>query len=155
MVGQGWPHDKIGTTGKLKVNTLFKLTSGRRLYLKEEKTTGRFVFGQPSNVDSLAQKLWGKKWRKAMPFKEFPSSIPVAKLVSGDIDVTMSLDDPLNQNIAIAQNIVKEVRTQVPPEIFDLSKLICGTYIDPRLLVLRGVNGSALLFTRCCVDENL
>ncbi|KAF5451048.1 hypothetical protein F2P56_031347 [Juglans regia] len=154
MIGRVWPHDKTGIIGKLQVDSLFRLTAGRRLYLKEEKTKGNFTMG-PSNVqDSLAKKLAGRKWRKAIPFKEFPSSLPVAKLASGDVEVIMNLGDPLNQDVDTARNIVQEVRTLLPPEMFDLSKLVCGTYVDSRLLVLRGVNGSALLFTRSCVDES-
>lgn len=148
MNGRDWPHDKTGITGKLEVNSLFRLTSGRRLYLKEEKTSEKLSFGQPDNQDSLAQKLSAKKWRKLVPYKEFPSSLPVAKLVSGDIEVTMSLGDNLNHNDVTPSSIVQEIRVQVPPEMFDLSRLVCGTYVDSRLLVLRGVNGSALLFTR-------
>lgn len=148
MNGRDWPHDKTGITGKLEVNSLFRLTSGRRLYLKEEKTSEKLSFGQPNNQDSLAQKLSAKKWRKLVPYKEFPSSLPVAKLVSGDIEVTMSLGDNLNHNDVTPSSIVQEIRVQVPPEMFDLSRLVCGTYVDSRLLVLRGVNGSALLFTR-------
>lgn len=155
MIGWDWPHDKTGISGKLQVDSLFKLTAGRRLYLKEEKTTGgRFTLG-PSNIqESLAKKFSGRSWRKAIPFKELPSSLPVAKLASGDIEVTMNLGDPLNQDIDTARNVVQEVRTQLPPEMFDLSKLVCGTYVDSRLLVLRGVSGSALLFTRSCVEES-
>ncbi|KAL9337319.1 hypothetical protein Peur_069088 [Populus x canadensis] len=148
MNGRDWPHDKSGITGNLEVNSLFRLTSGRRLYLKEEKTSEKLSFGQPNNQDSLAQKLSAKKWRKLVPYKEFPSSLPVAKLVSADIEVTMSIGDNLNQNDVTPSSIVQEIRVQVPPEMFDLSRLVCGTYVDSRLLVLRGVNGSALLFTR-------
>jgi hypothetical protein len=148
MNGRDWPHDKSGITGKLEVNSLFRLTSGRRLYLKEEKTSEKLSFGQPNNQDSLAQKLSAKKWRKLVPYKEFPSSLPVAKLVSADIEVTMSLGDNLNQNDVTPSSIVQELCVQVPPEMFDLSRLACGTYVDSRLLVLRGVSGSALLFTR-------
>lgn len=154
MMGQDWPHDKTGITGKMEINSLFRLTAGRRLYLKEEKTTGRLSFSQSNAHNSLVQTLSGRKWKKALPFKEIPSSLPVAKLVSGDIEVAMSLDDPLNQNVDTARNVVQEVRTQVPPEMFDLSKFVCGTYVDSRLLVLRGVNGSALLFTRSSVNES-
>ncbi|KDP22148.1 hypothetical protein JCGZ_25979 [Jatropha curcas] len=155
MVGHDWPHDKTGVVGKLEIDSVFRLTSGKRLYLKKEKTTEKFSFGESSNLDSLFQKQTGRKWRKAIPFKEFPSSLPVAKLVSGDIEVTMNLGDPLNQNVVTARNIIQEVRTQIPPEMFDLSKLVCGTYVDSRLLVLRGMNGSALLFTRSCFDEKM
>ena len=124
------------------------------MYIKEENTTGRLFFGQSNNFDSLLQKLSGRKWRKAIPFKEFPSSLPVAKLVSGEIEVQMNMGDALIKDVS-ARNILQEVRTQIPPEMFDLSKLVCGTFLDSRLLVLRGVNGSALLFTRSCADEKL
>ncbi|RDY05841.1 putative plastid-lipid-associated protein 14, chloroplastic, partial [Mucuna pruriens] len=154
MIGQDWPHDKAGKSGRLQVNSSFTLTAGRRLYLKQDETTDRFFFGPSSNVDALAQKFTGEKWRKIIPFKEFPSSLPAANLASSDIDVTMNIDDPLNQNIDTARNVLQELRTQIPPEMFDLSKLVCGTYVDSRLLVLRGVNGSALLFTRSFVDKN-
>lgn len=154
MVGQDWPHDKAGKSGRLEVKSLFALKAGRRLYLKQEKTTEEFSFGPPSSEEDLAQKISSKKWRKVIPFKEFPSSLPAAKLVSGDIDVTMNLDDPLNRDVRTARNVLQEVRIQVPPEMFDLSKLVCGTYVDSRLLVLRGVNGSALLFTRSFVDNS-
>jgi hypothetical protein len=154
MSGRDWPHAKAGTNGNLQVDSLFRLTAGRRLYLKEENTTGRFIPASSNIQDSLAKKLSGTKWRKAIPFKEFPSSLPVAKLASGDIEVTMSLGNPLTQDVDAARNAVQEVRTQLPPEMFDLSKFVCGTYVDSRLLVLRGVNGSALLFTRSCVDES-
>ncbi|KAF4399101.1 hypothetical protein G4B88_023695 [Cannabis sativa] len=139
MLGQNWPHDK----------------TGKRLYIKEEDTTtGKFSWS-PNTHDSVAQKLSGRKWRKAVPFKELPTSLPVAKLVSNDIDVTLNLGDPLKKDVATAGNVVQEIRLQIPPEMFDLTKLVCGTYVDSRLLVVRGVNGSALLFTRSCIDENL
>lgn len=154
MVGEDWPHDKSGTTGRLQVSSLFRLTGGKRLYLKEEKTTGKFSINGLNPEGSLIQKLSDRVWRKIIPFKEFPSSLPVAKLVSGDTEVTMNLDDPLSRNVDAARSVVQEFRTQVPPEMFDLSELVCGTYVDSRLLVLRGVNGSALLFTRSCLDES-
>ncbi|XP_028789412.1 probable plastid-lipid-associated protein 14, chloroplastic isoform X1 [Neltuma alba] len=158
MIGQDWPHDKSGKNGSLEVESSFGLMAGRRLYIKQEKqekATDKFSFGHSSSEMDLAQKISGKKWRKVIPFKEFPSSLPAAKLVPGDIDVTMTLDDPLNQDLGTARNVLQEVRTQVPPEMFDLSKLVCGTYVDSRLLVLRGVNGSALLFTRSFVDNSI
>lgn len=154
MIGPDWPHDKAGERGRLQVISSFTLRAGRRLYLKQDNTSEKHSFGPSGNEEALAQKFSSKKWRKITPFKEFPSSLPAAKLVSSDIDVTMNLDDPLNQNIDTATNVLQELRTQIPPEIFDLSKIVCGTYVDSRLLVLRGVNGSALLFTRSFVDRN-
>ncbi|KAK4384857.1 putative plastid-lipid-associated protein 14, chloroplastic [Sesamum angolense] len=145
LLGQDWAHDKAGTGGKLQVKSLFKLTAGRRLYIKEESTT-RINSASPDVRDSILEKLTNKKWRKIIPIKEFPSSLPVAKLVSGDVEIAMSLDEPLTRDVETAKNVIREVRMQVPPELFDLSKIVCGTYLDSRLVVLRSVNSSALLF---------
>ncbi|KAF8379699.1 hypothetical protein HHK36_029143 [Tetracentron sinense] len=154
MNGTNWPHDKSGITGKLQVSSLVRLMAGRRLYLKEEKTAGEPSWGQSKTQDSVIKKFSDRKWRRVIPFKELPSSLPVAKLVSGDVEVTMSLDDPSLQKVDTARNLLQEVRTQVPPEMFDVSRLVCGTYVDSRLLVVRAVNGSALLFTRSSVNES-
>ncbi|KAM7499763.1 hypothetical protein LguiA_024177 [Lonicera macranthoides] len=151
IIGQEWPHDKAGVTGRLQVRSFFRLTTGKRLYLKQEKTTNNFFSATPNAEGSVFEKLSGKRWRKALPFKESPSSLPVVKLVSNDVEVSVSLSQPLSENVKIAQNVVQEVMTQVPPEMFDLSKLVCGTYLDSRLLIIRGVNGSALFFTRSLV----
>ncbi|KAM7267507.1 hypothetical protein ACFE04_009673 [Oxalis oulophora] len=150
IIGQDWPHDKTGVSGNLQVDSVFKLMAGRRLFLNEESNTGEFSLGSSHTHNYTMKKLSGEKWKKAMPFKEFPSSLPAAKLSSGDIEVRLRVDKPLDQNIDVARNITQEVRMQVPPEMFDLSKIVCGTYVDSRILVLRGVNGSALLFTRLC-----
>lgn len=155
LIGQDWPHDKTGVVGKLGVNSSFQLTAGRRQYLNEEKVATTFLPSSPPKThDFVAKKLSGKRWRKAIPFKEFPSSLPVTKLISNEVEVTLSLNDPLGKNVDSAKNAVHEIRTQVPPEMFDLSKVVCGTYVDTRLLVLRGVSGSALFFTRSCANEN-
>ncbi|CAL1409684.1 unnamed protein product [Linum trigynum] len=158
MTGRDWPHDKTGVDGQLQVNSPFKLMSGKRLYLKGEKntTSGRFSFGESTDMDSLAPKLLAGRWRKAMPFKEFPSSLRVAKLASGEnVDITMTFDDGEKGrgNVVQARDALREVRIQLPPEMFDLSRIVCGTFVDARHLVLRGVNGSALLFARSCLDQ--
>ncbi|XP_031095515.1 probable plastid-lipid-associated protein 14, chloroplastic isoform X2 [Ipomoea triloba] len=158
VIGRDWPHDKSGVNGALQTGTSFTLRAGRRVYLTEETTTTTTKLPSSSTQDSQAsvqKRLSSNQWRKVVPIKEFPSSLPVAKLISGDIEVAMSLDDPLVRNVEMAQKVVQEVRVQVPPEIFDPSKLVCGTYVDSRLLVLRSVNGSALLFTRSCTHEEL
>lgn len=143
ITGQDWPHDKSGTPGNLKVTSPSRLRAGRRQYIKEENS-------EMSSQTSAVNILSGRKWKKAFPNKEIPSSLPVAKLASGDVELTMNLGEPLSKNVDDVKNVVQEVRLQVPPEMFDLSKVVCGTYVDSRLLVLRGVNGSALLFTRSC-----
>lgn len=151
MPGENWPHEKTGTGGRLQVTSFSKVRAGKRLYIKEETAT-KIHPTTPDISDSVLEKLSSKKWRKIMPIKEFPSSLPVAKLVSSDVDITMRLDEPLTRDVKIAQDVIREVRMQVPPEVFDPSKIVCGTYVDSRLLVLRSVNGSAALFTR--VVEN-
>jgi len=149
ITNKDWPHNKIGAAGKLQTLSQFRLIAGKRLYLKEEKKNiGKFSMGEPDAEEGLAEKLETEKWKKVVPFKEFPSSLPVAKLVSGEIKVTMNMNDHIDS----PGSVIGEVRKQIPPEMFDLSKLVCGTYIDSRLLVLRCVNGSALLFTRSSLD---
>ncbi|XP_010049156.1 probable plastid-lipid-associated protein 14, chloroplastic isoform X1 [Eucalyptus grandis] len=154
LIGRDWPHDKSGVAGQLQVNSVFKLKAGRQLYLKEENSKGYFSLGQSIDRDALFQRLASGRWGKAIPYKELPSSLPVATFISDDIELLLNLGRPLNQEVDSAKKVLQEVRTQIPPEMFDLSRLVCGTYVDSRLLVLRSVNGSALLFTRTCVDEN-
>ncbi|CAA2962067.1 probable plastid-lipid-associated 14, chloroplastic [Olea europaea subsp. europaea] len=153
MLGQDWAHDKAGISGNMQVSSLSKLRAGRRLYIKEEPNTRNFYSSTLDVHNSIQEKLSSKKWKNIIPIKEFPSSLPVAKLVTSDVEVTMSLDEPLSRDMKTAQNVIQEVRLQVPPELFDLSKIVCGTYVDSRLLVLRCVNGSALLFTRSILCE--
>ncbi|KAG9448279.1 hypothetical protein H6P81_014407 [Aristolochia fimbriata] len=141
-----WPHNKIGIPGKLQCGSSITLAAGSRLYLTEnykEENTWRF----PTSHKTISQKLSRSKKRQ-IPIEEFPSSLPVARLACGELDVTMNLGSPSVQDVDTAGKVLKEVRTQIPPEMFDLSKFVCGTYLDSRLLVLRGINGSALLFTR-------
>ncbi|XP_077227584.1 OBP3-responsive protein 1 [Tasmannia lanceolata] len=153
VLGSQWPHNKVGTPGRLHIGSSVSLEAGRRVYLKEEKERGKNSLRLSNSQESVARKLSGRKWKRAALIKELPSSLPVAKLVSGEVEMTMSLDSPALQDAGIARNVLREVRTQVPPEMFDVSKLVCGTYVDSRLLVLRGVNGSALFFTRSCVGD--
>ncbi|MFS7968094.1 hypothetical protein Hanom_Chr09g00793511 [Helianthus anomalus] len=155
LVGKDWPHDKIGIHGKLVVNSTFRLTSGKRHYIiKDEEENENLPPAFATNAqESAIKKLSGNKWRKALQQREPPSSLPVVKLVSSDIDVALVLNEPLSKDIEAAQSVVNEVRMQIPPEMFDLSKIVCGTYVDSRMMVLRSVNGSALLFTRVCSIE--
>lgn len=146
MMGPNWPHEKTGITGQLQVSSLVRLTAGRRQYLKDENVGAS---ASPDLRDPVSDKSY-RKVRRASLIKDPPSSLPVAKLTSGEIEVTMSIDDASLQKVSRAEAVLKEVRTQIPPEMFDLSKMVCGTYTDSRLLVLRGVNGSALFFTRSC-----
>ncbi|CAA0824677.1 Probable plastid-lipid-associated protein 14-chloroplastic [Striga hermonthica] len=148
MPGRDWALDKKGTNGKLQITSPSKLRAGRRFYINEKTADQINLAYSPDVRDFILEKLSSKKWRKIVPLKEFPSSLPVAKLITSDVDITMSMDEPLSRDVVAAQNVVREVRTQLPPELFDLSKIVCGTCVDSRLLVLRSVNGSAVLFAR-------
>ncbi|PPR95929.1 hypothetical protein GOBAR_AA24742 [Gossypium barbadense] len=154
MMGHDWPHNKRGIKGKLQVNSSSSLKAGKRLYLNDMAMEG-FSLGQSNSEKSIIEKLSSRKWRKLIPFTELPSSLPVAKLLLDNIEVSMALDETLKQGVDVAINIVQEIRTQIPPEMFELTNIVCGTYVDSRMLVLRGVNGSALIFTRSCVNEEL
>ncbi|KAH1075355.1 hypothetical protein J1N35_027683 [Gossypium stocksii] len=154
MMGHDWPHNKRGIKGKLQVNSSSSLKAGKRLYLNDMAMEG-FSLGQSNSEKSIIEKLSSRKWRKVIPFTELPSSLPVAKLLLDNIEVSMVLDETLKQGVDVAINIVQEIRTQIPPEMFELTNIVCGTYVDSRMLVLRGVNGSALIFTRSCVNEEL
>lgn len=153
ILGTQWSHNKDGISGKLQIGSSVELVAGSRHYVKEETEGGNSRLS--NSQQSHAQKLAGRKWETLRPSKELPSSLPVAKLTPGEVEVTLNLDSPSLREVGIAGSIVQEVRTQIPPEMFDVSKLVCGTYVDSRLLVLRGVNGSALLFTRSCPDSCL
>lgn len=154
IMGSDWPHNKAGVRGQFQVQSLFRLRSGKRLYLRDEDVTNKLPASGVNAEDAAVKNLANKKWKQAVPIKEFPSSLPVVKLVSGDVEMKMSLDDPLSGNVETAGTVINEVRTQIPPEMFDLSKIVCGTYVDSRLLVLRTVNGSALFFAKSYNDES-
>nr|BAJ85510.1 predicted protein [Hordeum vulgare subsp. vulgare] len=138
MPESDWPHDKSGTEGNLSVTTSAKITPGRIYTNAEDSTDSRIT----------TSRYLGGKWGKAAKMKELPASLPTASVNvdEDEVDVSMSCGSTLN--VKSARNVLQEVRTQTPPEMFDLSKIVCGTYIDSRLMILRGVNGSALLFVR-------
>lgn len=114
------------------------------MYLREDSNESSPFSSQEPNVWKVPSKKL-----KEIGAKEPPFGLRAAKLVAGEVDIEMSLDST-QSSPEEAGNVLREVRTQIPPEMFDVSKLVCGTYIDARLMVLRGVNGSALLFTRSC-----
>ncbi|KAK8933664.1 hypothetical protein KSP39_PZI015780 [Platanthera zijinensis] len=140
-----WPHDKSGCPGSLLVKSTVRMSSGRRLYLKEDDDDGSVPRFAPH--ESVSHVSLSQKWKGVGSLKELPFSLPAAKLIQDEIDVAMKLGPSAPCD---AQTVLNEVRTQIPPEMFDVSKLVCGTYVDSRMLVLRGVNGSALLFSRSC-----
>jgi len=140
MPESNWPHDKSGTEGVLSVTTSARIAAGR-IYINEQDSK------ESRAASSRSSRRYNRgKWRTASKMKELPASLPSVNIAMDEVDVSMSCNSTLNVNSA--QKVLQEIRTQTPPEMFDLSKIVCGTYIDARLMVLRGVNGSALLFVR-------
>lgn len=136
-----WPHDKEGDPGWLCVNSKStSLTSGQTVYVQGES--------KQFSLESIARKLSSRKWKRIGSKKKLPTNLPTVRFNTDDIEISMNLG--ISSSNEMAQRILREVRMQIPTEMFDISKLVCGTYIDSRLMILRGVNGSALLFTRSC-----
>lgn len=136
-----WPHDKNGDPGSLCVSSQStRFTSGQTVYVQGES--------KQYSLKSIDRKLSSRKWKSIGSKKELPTNLPVVRLNTDDIEISMNLG--ISSSNELAQRILREVRMQIPTEMFDISKLVCGTYIDSRLMILRGVNGLALLFTRSC-----
>ncbi|KAJ0839645.1 hypothetical protein HanPSC8_Chr14g0609311 [Helianthus annuus] len=72
LVGKDWPHDKIGIHGKLVVNSTFRLTSGKRHYIKDEENENLPPAFATNAQESAIKKLSGNKWRKALQQREPP-----------------------------------------------------------------------------------
>eukprot|EP01018_Ginkgo_biloba_P023032 Gb_17934 [translate_table: standard] len=160
MVDSHWPHDKRGKEGNLHIGSNIEMTSGKRIYESDSQLMDQGVSQEKrpeKNKSSLTtfqgpvtrKNSTSGKWRRVGQFlpKETPSSLPVVKLIASDVEVTMNLDYT-GKDTSLPRKVLHEVRLQIPSEMFDITKLVCGTYIDSRLLVLRGVTGSALLFVR-------
>ncbi|XP_011626322.2 probable plastid-lipid-associated protein 14, chloroplastic isoform X1 [Amborella trichopoda] len=141
-----WPHNKkTNFTGKLKTSLRTTITSGIRHYL-DESLSEKSGLPLPESQESTARK--SAKWGRQGPF-----SLPIARVVPVE-ELVVGLELGFSpENDETGGKILKEVRLQIPPEMFDLSKITCGTYVDERLLVLRGVSGLALLFTRSFPDH--
>lgn len=160
MVDPHWPHDKRGKEGNLHITSNVEMTNGERIYqiesqvidqgaIQEKDSESNESILTTSQVPMTRKSSRNGQWRKVSQFlpKETPSSLPVVKLVPSDVEVTMNLDYA-TKDTSLPSKVLLEVRLQVPQEMFDISKLVCGTYVDSRMLILRGVAGSALLFTR-------
>ncbi|XP_078429077.1 OBP3-responsive protein 1 [Wolffia australiana] len=74
-------------------------------------------------------------------------SLPAAQIAAEEValEVSFSAAPP---SVDFAKAAVREVRIQIPPDLFDPTRILCGSYLDARLLVLRAADGSALLFSR-------
>jgi hypothetical protein len=140
MLESEWPHDKSGTEGTLSVTTSARIAAGRIYTNKEDSEESRITSSK------FSRRYLRGKWRKVSEMKKLPSSFPTVNIATDEVDVSMSCNSTLN--VSSAQNVLQEIRIQTPPEMFDLSKIVCGTYIDARMMILRGVNGSALFFVR-------
>lgn len=147
-----WLPNKSGTRGTLEVIcTDVSIRKGERSYHSEFQTE---VEGTQSISATLVENFYnqikgrGFDYPRETKFQEtVPASLPVVRLDLGEIDVTMELDY-VGKDSSFPLKTLREVRIQIPPESFDLSSIVCGTYIDSRLLVLRGVSGAALFFLR-------
>ncbi|OAY82757.1 putative plastid-lipid-associated protein 14, chloroplastic [Ananas comosus] len=146
MPSPNWPHDKSGAPGSLHVKSSVSITPGR-LYFTEEEGESKELSFQNHSIRKLPRSKW-----KATKLKELPSSLPAVKLIADGIDISLSYESS-SLSVDAAKNVLQEVRTQIPPEMFDVSRLVCGSYVDARMMVLRGANGSALLFIRSCSNS--
>lgn len=64
-------------------------------------------------------------------------------------DVAISAEfffDGADENFA--KHAIREVRLQLPKELFDLNSLTCVSRLDERLMVMRGVTGASFLFVK-------
>ncbi|CAM6117860.1 unnamed protein product [Calypogeia fissa] len=155
-----WPHDKTGVKAVLKVSSpSVSLGDGERLYLTEvpaEENHGST--GQTPAVElgeqaqDTAEKGNSRRHQRRslhlLPDEPGPASLPIIRMFS---DAELEFEMELGSNgpdSSYPHRVLNEVRRQIPREMFDLSRLVCGTYIDSRLMVLRSVSGSACLFTR-------
>lgn len=157
MVDKGdWMLDKRGTQGKFEVTSSnVCLQKGERSY-----TTDLSIVedSSESSAARLMEAFYNQIKSKGFDYpregKFFqsisaaaPSTLPVVRLSIEDIDMTMELDYA-GPDSSYPMRSLDELRVQIPPESFDIAKIVCGTYIDARLLVLRGVSGAALFFIR-------
>jgi hypothetical protein len=163
MSADQWPHDKTGVKAILKViSPAVSLTDGHRLYISEpqaeenQSSTSRIPREVTDKVQDIER---GKSSRNAgrsrqiLPDEPGPASMPIVRLLSKDeLDFQLELDQS-GVGVGFPQRALNELRHQIPKEMFDVSELVCATYIDSRLMVLRGVSGSACLFTRSPLDS--
>eukprot|EP00250_Pteridium_aquilinum_P011210 c19909_g1_i1 orf=316-2409(-) len=158
MVDRGdWMLDKSGTQGRFEAtSSKICLQKGERSYTTDLETEADDVqeFSAARLVEGFYNQIKSKGFdypRDAKFFQSMsaaaPPTLPIVRLDIGDMDMSMELDyrgpDP-----SYPMRSLDELRVQIPPESFDITKIVCGTYIDARLLVLRGMSGAALFFVR-------
>ncbi|KAG6551385.1 hypothetical protein Mapa_007031 [Marchantia paleacea] len=145
MEAGNWPQDKKGKKGSLNVRaSSVDLSDAERLYPEDDKEG---MNRRPTKVDENVSTP-KRRSRQILPDEPGPASMPVVRLgYPGEIDMNMNLDFDA-EDASLPQRIVREVRILIPQEMFDITGLVCGTYVDSRLMVMRGVTGSACLFVR-------
>lgn len=161
MIDKGdWTLDKSGTGGKFEVTSSnVTVRKGQRSYttgLQTEaedvqKTSARLMEGLYNQI-----KIRGFDHPREGKFHQsisaaVPPILPIVRLDVEDFEMTMELGY-VGEDPSYPMRSLQEVRIQIPPESFDISNIVCGTYIDARLLVLRGVSGAALLFVRSAIS---
>lgn len=163
MIDKGdWLPDKRGTQGKFEVtSSKLSLQRGERSYTSvlqtkgddetQETSAARLVEGFYNQVRNKGYDYpkEGKFFRSVSPAA--PPSLPIVRLGIEDLEMTMEVDY-YGPDSSYPMRSLDELRVQIPPESFDIAKIVCGTYIDARLLVLRGVSGAALFFVRTAVN---
>ncbi|MCO5549305.1 hypothetical protein L7F22_002773 [Adiantum nelumboides] len=162
MVDKGdWLPDKRGTQGKFGVtSSKLSLQRGERSYTTDfqtevddvrETSAARFVEGFYNQVRNRGYDYPRETnfFRATSPAA--PPTLSVVRFDIDDLEMTMEVDYR-GPDASYPMRSLDELRVQIPPESFDLSKIVCGTYIDARLLVLRGVSGAALFFVRTAIS---
>ncbi|KAJ7539690.1 hypothetical protein O6H91_11G105400 [Diphasiastrum complanatum] len=156
---RNWRHDKSGIKGKLKVTATIGLAEGERLYpAQTEKDASPGGKEQPHRLADKPAISSNKivKAKSSLPRRKVLGrfladddlkSLPVMRVAVDDMQINLELDENLGDRF-LHHRILQEVRLQVPRELFDLSRVVCATYVDARLLILRSVSGDALVFTR-------
>jgi hypothetical protein len=158
-----WSAEKTGPKGKFNVcahtvalseDTRLYQTDGEgsdkaALYPKQRSInhTQNHPISHPTSQEIGRRADGSLRFRKQVIPDETPASMPVIRLdVHEDLEMSMELD--MKGISALPKKVLQEVQLQIPREMFDLTSLVCATYIDSRLLILRGVSGAALLFIR-------
>ncbi|KAL2634677.1 hypothetical protein R1flu_006156 [Riccia fluitans] len=140
-----WPQDKKGMKGSLNVHSSnVSVYDGERVYPDEEKGSEYDTPGVKS-VENFSTSR--RRFRRMLPDEPVPA-MPVVRFGhSEEIDIRLNLAVDMKDR-TLPQRVIREVRIAVPPEMFDISKLVCGTYVDSRLMIVRTVTGTACLFIR-------
>ncbi len=162
-----WSAEKAGPKGKFNVCAhTVALSEDTRLYQTDGEGSDKAAsypkqrsinhtqnhpVSHPTSQEIGRRADGSLRFRKQVIPDETPASMPVIRLdVHEDLEMSMELD--MKGISALPKKVLQEVQLQIPREMFDLTNLVCATYIDSRLLILRGVSGAALLFIRSPVS---